>query len=67
MVVQNKLNPAGAAIGTDTNIITMITGEEEISLELMSKEEAAERIVDQILRMKKNSKMRQRMPGEEIR
>lgn len=67
MVVANNLKQAGAGFGTDTNIITMITGEEEISLELMSKEEAAERIVDQILKMKKNSKMWQRMPGEEIR
>jgi len=54
MVVANSLKQAGAGFGTDTNIITMITGQEEISLELMSKEEAAERIVDQILRMKQS-------------
>ena len=52
MVVANNLKQAGAGFGTDTNIITMITKEEEISLELMSKEAAAERIVDQILKMR---------------
>lgn len=36
--------------GTDTNVITLITPTEEISLEKMSKEEAAGRIMDEILR-----------------
>lgn len=55
MVVANNLKQAGAGFGTDTNVITMITEQEEISLELMSKEEAAERIMDQILKMKKGN------------
>ena len=52
MVVANNLKQAGAGFGTDTNIITMITETREISLELMSKEEAAENIINQILAMK---------------
>ncbi|MDO5423940.1 MAG: bifunctional phosphopantothenoylcysteine decarboxylase/phosphopantothenate--cysteine ligase CoaBC [Eubacteriales bacterium] len=51
MVVANNLKVEGAGFGTDTNVITMITKDQEISLELMSKEEAAGRIIDQILAM----------------
>ena len=39
----------GAGFGGDTNVITIITEDEEVSLELMSKEEAASKILDQIL------------------
>ena len=53
MVVANNLKQDGAGFGTDTNIITMITEKQTISLELMSKEEAAGRIMDQILRMRR--------------
>lgn len=52
MVAANNLKQAGAGFGTDTNIITMITEQEEISLELMSKEEAAAEIINQILVMR---------------
>lgn len=52
MVVANNLKQAGAGFGTDTNIITMITEKEEISLELMSKEDAAEAIMSRILAMR---------------
>ena len=50
MIVANNLKQAGAGFGTDTNAVTMITPQEEIALELMSKEEAAHAIVSQILK-----------------
>lgn len=49
MIAANNLKQAGAGFGTDTNIITLITKEETKQLELMSKEEAAKRIMDEIL------------------
>ena len=50
MIAANNLKVEGAGFGTDTNVITLITPTEEISLEKMSKEEAAGRIMDEILR-----------------
>ena len=50
MIVANNLKQAGAGFGTDTNVVTMITPQEEIALELMSKEEAAHAIVSQIFK-----------------
>ena len=52
MIAANNLKQAGADFGTDTNIITLITQDQEISLELMSKDSAAEKIVDFILQQK---------------
>lgn len=50
MIVANNLKQTGAGFGTDTNVVTMITPQEEIALELMSKEEVAHAIVSQILK-----------------
>lgn len=52
MIVANSLRTEGAGFGGDTNIVTMITGAEEISLGKMSKEETAMRILDQIVKMR---------------
>lgn len=52
MIVANNLKQAGAGFGVDTNVITMITPGKEIALELMSKDEAAEQILDEILRQR---------------
>ena len=52
MVVANNLKVAGSGFGTDTNVVTMISKEEEIELELLTKEEVAHRILDQILKLK---------------
>ncbi|MBQ3104775.1 MAG: bifunctional phosphopantothenoylcysteine decarboxylase/phosphopantothenate--cysteine ligase CoaBC [Lachnospiraceae bacterium] len=49
MIAANNVKEAGAGFGTDTNVITLITREEELPLDLMSKEEAAGRILDQIM------------------
>lgn len=49
MIVANNLKVAGAGFGHDTNIVTFITKDECVELELMSKAEVAGNIVDFIL------------------
>ena len=51
MIVANNLKVPGAGFAGDTNVVTLITRDEEISLPLMSKEETAVRILDKILEM----------------
>ena len=51
MVAANNLKVEGAGFQGDTNVITLITQEEDVSLQLMSKEEAAFKILDKILSM----------------
>lgn len=51
MICANSLRTAGAGFGTETNIITIITDHDECELPIMSKEEAAHRIFDRILKM----------------
>ena len=50
MIVANNLKVAGAGFGTDTNVITIITPNEAEELPLMRKAEAAEAILDRILK-----------------
>lgn len=50
MVVANNLKEQGAGFGTDTNRITVITRQKELQLELMSKEAAANCILDEIVK-----------------
>lgn len=49
MIVANNLKQTGAGFGTDTNIVTLITKEEEIALPMMSKDEVAKEIVNKIV------------------
>lgn len=51
MVVANNLKVAGSGFGTDTNVVTMISKAEEIELELLTKEDVAHRILDEILKL----------------
>lgn len=51
MIAANNLKTEGAGFKGDTNVITLITPKEEIQLDLMSKEAAAGKILDQILSM----------------
>jgi len=46
MICANNLKVAGAGFGVDTNVLTLITADELEELPLMSKEEAAGRILD---------------------
>lgn len=48
MIVANNLKMAGAGFGTDTNIVTLITRERDQELEMMTKDEVAHRILDEI-------------------
>jgi phosphopantothenoylcysteine decarboxylase/phosphopantothenate--cysteine ligase len=51
MIVANNVKTEGAGFAGDTNVLTVITKEEQIPLELMSKEDAAGRILDYIIEM----------------
>ena len=46
VIVANSIRSEGAGFGVDTNIITLIAPDEEISLPIMTKDEAAEKILD---------------------
>ena len=56
MVAANNVKVEGAGFQGDTNVLTLITREEEISLPLMTKEGAAGRLLDKILVMTAGSK-----------
>ena len=49
MVAANNVKMAGAGFQGDTNVLTLITQDEEVSLPLMSKEDAAVKLLDKIL------------------
>ena len=48
MIVANNLKVTGAGFGTDTNVVTMIRENKETELPIMSKEEVAGAILDEI-------------------
>ena len=50
MVAANNLKVEGAGFGTDTNVLTLITRDETIQLERMGKEEAANEILNEIIK-----------------
>ena len=50
MIAANSLKCSGAGFGTDTNVITLITKDNIEELPIMSKEDAADRILDTILK-----------------
>lgn len=52
MIVANNLKVQGAGFGTDTNIVTIITKENITELELLSKDEVAKRLLDEILALR---------------
>ncbi len=56
MIVANSLRVEGAGFGGDTNVVTIITENEEISLGKMSKEETASKIIDRILAERESGK-----------
>ena len=49
MIVANNLKTEGAGFETDTNVVTLITQNEEVSLPLLGKEETSARILDKII------------------
>ncbi len=54
MVAANNVKEAGAGFQGDTNVLTLITQKEETSLPLMSKEDAANKLLDKILELTSN-------------
>ena len=55
MIVANNLKQAGAGFGTDTNIVTLITRDNAVELPIMSKDEVAKAIVDEIINSRQPS------------
>ena len=55
MIAANNLKEQGAGFATDTNVLTLITQDGEKQLELMSKEAAANELLDALLFMKKQN------------
>ena len=53
MICANNLKQAGAGFGVDTNIITLITADDLVELPLLSKEEAANAIINQTMKLHK--------------
>lgn len=49
IIAANSLRESGAGFGVDTNILTLITKDSEESLSLMSKEEAANCLLNKII------------------
>ena len=58
MVAANNLKVEGAGFQGDTNVLTLITQNEEASLKRMSKEDAANVILDKILSMLREREVR---------
>ena len=50
MIVANNLTEEGAGFQGDTNVVTLITPEDERHLPLLSKEETAVKILDAIMK-----------------
>jgi phosphopantothenoylcysteine decarboxylase/phosphopantothenate--cysteine ligase len=51
MIAANNLKQTGAGFGTDTNVLTLITGDAVKELPMMTKEEAASALLDELLKM----------------
>jgi len=51
MICANSLKTAGAGFKTDTNVITLITEGGAVELPIMTKEQAAHRILDELAKM----------------
>ena len=52
MICANNLKQEGAGFGVDTNILTLITKSDTVQLPLVTKEEAADQILDRLLKMR---------------
>ena len=56
MIAANNLKQQGAGFAGDTNVLTLITEDWEKELALMSKDEAAKCLLDELLKMNKKKK-----------
>ena len=48
MIAANNVKVEGAGFGTDTNVLTLITADSMTELPIMSKAEAADKLLDEI-------------------
>ena len=55
LIAANSLRDVGSGFGTDTNHLALIKRDEMIDLPLLSKEEAADRLLDELCKMCKES------------
>jgi phosphopantothenoylcysteine decarboxylase/phosphopantothenate--cysteine ligase len=52
LVVANDITKEGAGFNSDTNIATIITRQDEIELPLMSKRDLADKILDEVIKLR---------------
>ena len=52
MIVANDVTRPGAGFDVDTNIVTLITGEGQEALPMMTKAEVADQILDHVMKLK---------------
>ena len=52
MIIANNLKTKGAGFGTDTNVVTLITANDIKEFDIMSKQEVARAIFDEIIKIK---------------
>jgi phosphopantothenoylcysteine decarboxylase / phosphopantothenate---cysteine ligase len=55
LVVANDITKPGAGFNTDTNVASILTGDDQVDLPLMSKRELADKILDTIVKLRKSS------------
>lgn len=53
LIAANSLNEKGAGFQTDTNVLTLISADHEVALPLMSKDDAADALLDELLKIKR--------------
>ena len=56
LVVANDITKEGAGFNSDTNIATIVTRDDEIELPLMTKRELADKILDEVIKLRDKSK-----------
>ncbi len=52
MIVANSLSDKGSGFGTDTNIVTIITRDNEVSFGLLSKDDVADAVLKELMKMR---------------
>lgn len=57
LIAANNVKVAGAGFGTDTNVVTLVTADGVRELALMSKEQVAAQLVDELLRIRQRKEM----------
>ncbi len=53
MIVANNLEQSGAGFGTDTNVVTIITENQTKQFDILTKQEVAEKLLNEIIKLKK--------------